>query len=333
MRSELYIEEAFTTLTADAGIKVIPRRSTDRETDGAVILSHGRIKEELYIEARTSLTLLQIPLLMEWKKKHPNLLLVVRRLTPKVKQRLREHHINYLEANGNVYLRTDQLFIYKDDPKAGRVYQEQVKGRAFTKTGLKLVFHFLLHEELVNLTYRQMADITGVSFGNINIIVTDLKEQGFIVPIGKRFYKLDNKAKLLERWIHGFEQKLRPAITMGKFRFLNQQDFYDWKNLPVEPGVQQWGGEAGGHFLTGYLQPEMLTLYTQSGTRDLLKKFRLLPDPEGNVEICQKFWYDEAIPSIHVPALLIYIDLMLKGDRRCIETAQKIWNNELRGKF
>ncbi|MFX8984348.1 hypothetical protein ABTN17_20385, partial [Acinetobacter baumannii] len=74
-------------------------------------------------------------------------------------------------------------------------------GRAFTKTGLKLVFHFLLNEAFINLTYREMAHRTGIGFGNINIIINDLKEQGFLLQVNKQEYKLNNKKELLQRWM------------------------------------------------------------------------------------------------------------------------------------
>ncbi len=54
---------------------------------------------------------------------------------------------------------------------------------------------------------------------------------------------------------------------------------------------------------------------------------------KGNVKAYQKFWmYDEENNNI-VPPLLAYADLINTNDRRCIETAQKIYDGLLQNKL
>lgn len=63
--------------------------------------------------------------------------------------------IAYLETNGNIYYKADQIWLWVDRQKPLTAADTREKtGRAFTKTGLKLVFQFLLDPELLTMTYR-----------------------------------------------------------------------------------------------------------------------------------------------------------------------------------
>ncbi|MEQ9582509.1 MAG: type IV toxin-antitoxin system AbiEi family antitoxin, partial [Arenibacter sp.] len=65
----------------------------------------------------------------------------------------------------------------------------------------------------------------------------------------------------------------------------------------------------------------------------LMKNYRLVPDEGGNVKIYEKFWKDNTEEKEAVHPLLAYADLIMKGDRRCTETAEKIYNEYLQDKF
>lgn len=64
-----------------------------------------------------------------------------------------------------------------------------------------------------------------------------------------------------------------------------------------------------------------------------MKKYRLVPDNNGNVKVFKKFWENDAVNNNVVPPLLVYTDLINQGDRRCTETAQKIYDEYLQDKF
>lgn len=73
----------------------------------------------------------------------------------------------------------------------------------------------------------------------------------------------------------------------------------------------------------GYIAPELFTLYTEATQRDLLTTKKLIPAPDGDIWVYQKFWnaQDE---SHKAPLLIIYADLMGSGDSRCLEAAQRL---------
>ena len=71
--------------------------------------------------------------------------------------------------------------------------------------------------------------------------------------------------------------------------------------------------------------------------RDLPARFlaanRLHADPRGSVEVLKAFWdpaCDANDPEI-VPPLLVYADLLATGDPRNLETARRIYDEQLAG--
>ena len=266
-------------------------------------------------------------------KEEAPFLIVVDRIFPKVKHELRHRGINYMETNGNMFILHDGLYVNIDGKRYPEMHKAGGGNRAFTKTGLKVIYQFLINDEWLNRNYRDIATHTGTGLGNINNIFNGLKQEGYLLQLTKNEYQLENKKGLLEKWIMEYEKRLKPTLAIGSFRFLNADDFYNWKGLPLKSGKTFWGGEPAGELFTNYLRPEELTLYTTEERTDLIKNYRLVPDIQGNVKVYKTFWeYNEVNDNVVHP-LLAYADLITKGDRRCTETAEKIYDEYLQNKF
>jgi len=138
---------------------------------------------------------------------------------------------------------------------------------------------------------------------------------------------------MLTLWIERYEEKLKPDLLVGRFRFLDKNDFINWKDIKFENVETVWGSEPAGALLTKYLNPEILTIYTLETKSELMKNYRLIPDPVGNVKIYQKFWKNNNFENNTVPPLLIYTDLINTGDSRNIETAKIIYNDYIKDKY
>ncbi|WP_460763124.1 type IV toxin-antitoxin system AbiEi family antitoxin [Niabella terrae] len=302
------------------------------EPDGQIILDIADQPVRFYVEIKKELRNHDLQQMTAFNQQYKPFMVVATRLFPKIKEELRLNNIAYLEANGNLFLKNKDTTLWIDTNKPLKTY-EKTGNRAFTKTGLKVMFLFLLDETWINRPYRQIAGHTGTGIGNITNIIKGLKQEGFLLPLAKNEYKLNNKRELLNKWVTAYDLKLKPTIKMGTFRFLKEEDFTNWKNLPIRNGKTWWGGEPAGDLLTFYLRPAELTLYTTETRNDLIKNYRLIPDDTGNVQIYQKFWqYDNGNDNV-VPPLLVYTDLMNKGDRRCTETAQKIYDEFLQSEL
>ena len=116
-------------------------------------------------------------------------------------------------------------------------------------------------------------------------------------------------------------------------RFAEIDNYYNWDTLPVQDveDINLWGGEPAAAVLTGQLQPEKFTIYTNGNWQNIAADLKLIPDENGQIEILQMFWNEEDKyrENYITPALLIYADLMGSGDDRNIETAKLILENEL----
>lgn len=334
MNEQEIIHYALHTLIAEGITPEWNDVPNDGEIDGKLELQfkfHPQVK--FNVEVKKEIRAVHIDQINNIAKKNTPFLLIAERIFPKIKQELKEREINYLETNGNMFLLHKGLYINID----GKRYPEKTSNtsgnRAFTKKGLQVIYQFLIEPEWINKTYREIAEKTGTGLGNINNIFNGLKEEGYLLPLTKNEYQLDKKTKLIEKWVVEYERKLKPKLVVGNFRFLNPEDFYNYKNIPLNQEKTLWGGEPAGDLLTNYLRPEELTLYTTEERTEIIKNYRLIPDINGNVKVYKTFWQTTNQYKNTVHPLLAYADLIAKGDRRCTETAQKIYDEYLQNKF
>jgi len=288
------------------------------ELDGNVILQFKyRPPLRMVIEIKKELRKHQIHQLIQRKKEYGNFLLVAESLLPAVKKQLQKEEISYLEENGNVFILTDGTFILIDTRKPIKNKKDTTK-KAFTKTGLKLVFSFLIDPELINANQRTIAEKSGVSLGTVPTVIKTLKEAGFLIS-HRNNYLWQNREELLTRWINDYENILRPKLFRARYNLRK-----DWQELKLNQGETQWGGEPAGDILTGYLRPEEYIMYSNESPINLMKNYSLKPNSEGELLVYEKFWSGDSGST--VPHLLVYTDLILKQDKRCRETAQKIFD-------
>jgi hypothetical protein len=330
--TELEIVNVALENLAKAGIKGVLKKGAPKELDGEVDLLINDQHCRQFIEVKRELRNHQLPKIQELAKKYKNnFLLIAERIFPKIKEELRTYQIPYIEGNGNIWLKKEKIFIWIDTNKELTAEKEKTN-RAFTKTGLRVIFHFLLDDENVNQTYREMANITHVGLANINYVINGLKEDGYLIRLNKTKYKLIDKKELLEKWMVAYQDRLKPTLFIGRFKFLKDEEFIKWKQLQFKNHNTIWGGEPAGDILTNYLKPGELTIYTEETRAELIKNYRLIPDPKGNIQVYKKFWNINDETNI-APPILAYADLMNTGDPRNIETAQKIYQNALQDKL
>jgi hypothetical protein len=307
-----------------------------KEVDGEVYVTINGDRFRFVVEVKKIVNNAQLPqILIRADRYRPNYILVAEKIATKVKSELRSEQLAYIEANGNIYLNqlgTKRVLIYIDGKKPLPDTGEKLN-RAFTKTGLKVVFYFLLHEEAINKTQREIAEKAGTALGNVSNVLSGLKADGFLVPESRTTFRLINRTELLQKWVISYQKVLKPKIEIGRFNFAKENQQYNWQEIVLNEQQSWWGGEPGANLLTGYLKPEIFTLYSTESKADLIRNYRLRPDPAGKIWVYKKFWEDEEATKVVVPPLLIYADLINTGDKRCIETAQRIFNEFLQDRF
>lgn len=314
------IERALQTLESTTGIK--------GRWSGILTLTVNKEDLTFNTEVKKGLRQHQLDRLFEKARNSQPFIVIVESLSSAVKQKLREEGIGYIDGAGNVYFRDTEKFIWIEGNKAPVREQETQAGRVFGKAGLKVVYTFLEQPQIINAPYREIADLAGVALGTINAVMTGLKSNGYLLQLNKRELALQNKTDLLEKWIDGYRDTLKPTLLLGTY---HAREINGWRNMEL-PKEAVWGGESGAGILTNYLIPQLFTIYTAGATNTLQKILNLIPTTEGNLKIYQKFWKVKptGLPTGVAPYLLTYADLLITEDPRCVETAQLIYDSYLK---
>ena len=235
-------------------------------------------------------------------------------------------NIPYLDGAGNIFINTKGLFIWIDGQKLPRTQLKPQTNRAFTRKGLEAVFYLLQNPGAINAPHRELAALTGTALGNITNVIGGLQEAGFILNLNGKTKMLQHKKELLHRWITGYQETLKPALYLGTYFMFNKTA---WQDLELA-GDSVWGGEPAAEQMTDYLRAEKLTVYTTEEKSLLVRNWKLVPKETGNLKIYQKFWKETGPLA---PPLLVYADLVLTNDPRCLETAQRIYEQHLKDDF
>ncbi len=315
------IHIALENLQKTVGIGYIwhPQNGSDGKLD---ILLNDK-KKTFFVEVKKELRWYQLYQIEEKYSSLDHVLIIAEQIFPKIKEALREKEIAYLETNGNVFLKTDEIYLYVDTHKKYKNLKEGTN-KAFTKTGLKVLFHLLNDKDLVNKTQREIAVETGVALGNIPQIIDGLIKTGYLLPLNKRDYIWKNRKELLARWVDEYAINLRPKLIKNRYSLKT-----DWQKIKLNTKKTVWGGEPAADLLTNHLRPGKFTLYTKELNVHLIKNYKLTPQDDGEVEVLEMFWDNEKTDTKNkkcAPPLLIYADLIITGGKRNLETAKKIYD-------
>lgn len=281
----------------------------------------------LYVEARVEVRPIHLSQFERLKQNLGELLVVSNYISPKAKDLLKEKGINYIDSNGNTFLRVGQTHVYiagipNPSPSAF------IRTRLLGKAGIQVIFWLLQDPSNVNLGYRMLADRAKVALGNLPILFKALQEEGFLVKIDARQWALVNQERLLDHWVREFGRRLKPALFEARFQS-TQQDFrHHWRDLQLQDGAV-WGGEPGADLLADHLLPANFTLYSNAPKQEIMKAYRWVPNPAGNITVYRKFWKDMPLLDEKVHPLLVYADLNDAGEARGLEAAKMIFDQYL----
>ncbi|MCW0482377.1 type IV toxin-antitoxin system AbiEi family antitoxin [Gaoshiqia sediminis] len=289
------------------------------ELDGCLNLKTATRKFTLVVQFKNEIRQHQLHQIIRLNNQYENFILVANRIFPNLKEELRMQEIPYLEANGNLFLKKGDTFLFIDTNEPISVGKEK-GNRAFTKTGLKVLFHLLQNKDDINLPQRELANLTNVGLGNIPQVIEGLKETGYLLRLDDKTYAWENRRELLDRWVTEYKTVLKPKLKKERFGIAG-----NWKDIIFDNGLTVWGGEPAADLLTNYLRPEKYIIYTKENRIELMKNYRLMPKPEGEIEILEMFW-EQPKHQQTAPPILVYAELVLEGGKRNKETAEIIFN-------
>ena len=328
--------------TTGIKIKATPQKKKGGELVDAELTIDGYKKARFNAEIKKWAQQANFGAIVNQVKQMPGKgMLVADYVNPKMADRLRELEIPYIDTVGNVFIDEKPLYIFIKTTKTQANHEgnlkEQTKtkapGRAFNPAGLKVVYEFIKDEKILNAPYREIAVKADVALGTIGCVINDLKQGGYLVEIGQKNRRLKRKRRLLDKWVDGYLEKLRPKLVVGTFRAENPQW---WKNVEkkITTYGAKWGGEVATYAMTGYITPQDVTVYIETGDgATLFKDHRFRKDPNGDIHVYRAFWkQEEAVNELHanlVNPIIAYADLVGTGDVRNLEAAEDLLGEEI----
>jgi len=267
---------------------------------------------------------------LETKTSKP-IIIIAKFIASNIAQEFKEKAINYLDVAGNAFIKRDDLFISVAGQKVQKI-EKTNQTRAFQETGIRLIFSLLSNPNNLQLSYRELAEQTGIAIGSVSNVIKELEDLKFILKTDtKRILK--NKQELLNRWIVSYQDVLRPRLLKRRMRFTDKAKYNNWKTLLQNQNDNAilWGSEPAAALITNYLKPAIFSIYTTKSWQECAKLFEMIPDENGDIEILTTFWNQENEKNKYqtVPPILIYTDLINSSNDRNLETAKIILDNEL----
>lgn len=257
-------------------------------------------------------------------------------VSPGNAQRLREAEVDYVDAAGNLLIhRLGKLHLLKSGARL-RTLAESRPGRLFMPSGLQVLLVLLVEPAAAGMPYRELAVHSGVALGSIAVIMNELKGKGYLAR-GRAGSRLVRRRELLDRWVSGYSEQLRPKLLLGVFVAREKDAGANWQHLrevlrqrQIESAVT---GGLGAYELTHHYRGEDLTAFVSDWPKSVLQQLRWLPSPTGPITLLRQFcpavlWSKGGEQQVAHP-LLVYAELIHSGRERERETARIIYERYL----
>ena len=274
-----------------------------------------------------------------WKSEHDcgTVLIASSHVSESLAIKLRKRHVWFADSAGNAYVEVPgALFVYSVGKKPVAV--RAAKAHWMSEQGAKVLYELLACGPLVEATYRDVEESTGVSLGMISKLVSEWVKDGILERRGRGTYEIVHGARLLDMWVRAYADTLQPKITLGRYRATGRSSFAAMIEVAEEEMDLDHitvGGEYAADLLTGAAKARSMRLYVPEEERGRVQRaFQLAPSPEGNVEMCEAFAGDIGRPAsgtelrVAHPALVV-AELLASNDARLGKTAAEIRRKHL----
>ncbi len=321
-----------------ATIQGEPYFSSEVLADGELIISTSNKTANYVCEIKTEITSDLVDQVGEYfdnlgkrlnGKQRP--LLITRNLSGLVVDQLLKRNIEFIDVDGNIYLNNLDIYVFVRNQT---LKDAKNKSLVITAEALQVIYFILKYP--LHIESEKIAGFYG-NLKTVRSTLEKLQELDYVKTIHKG-YEIIDYVKLLERWEIGYAERLRAELLIGKFKVIGKRNFSE-----IEDEVKQYahkygyqiGGELAASIMTQYLRPVSVALYINQ-ERNYLSylavDLRLKPDPDGNIEIYQKFdnqnfehYHNGELNNLIHP-LLVHAELVRTGDSRLRETAQLVFD-------
>jgi hypothetical protein len=311
-------------------IKALPGVSavTMKNLDGVMEIMVAGKKHRFEVEVKKAAWQIK-PELVDHGRKNPVLWLapvVPRNLAKK----LQAEGTFYADTAGNIHIALPGFYALQetDDAPLVDLSPKRVPGALFNPTTTRVALHLLLQPKLLQTPLRQIAATSGVALRSAQLALDALLSEKCIVDLGNDGLRFHNKERLFRKFVEGYNQKLRPKLVMGLFAPVA---VHEGASLELKGCDACWGGDVGAELLMHSLEPKEFLVYTYKGQNGLVLKNRLRLSPQGSISVYNACWTNQAesLPLV-APAIVVYADLIHAQDPRCDETAERLYQENIR---
>jgi hypothetical protein len=238
--------------------------------------------------------------------------------------------INFVDRAGNCHLDLGGRYVAHIEGRKLRQSSDAPGG--IRAPGFRLVFALLVEPDLANAPFREMARTAGVSLGTASNVLRRLEHDRIVVRT-KSKRQIVRREDLVERWIAGYAETLRPQLFVGRFQTPDKDPLGLEDRVAGILGQEApwaWGGAAAAYRLTKHYRSDETVLHVLAAAGDLPKRLKALPHREGRLIVLGvpgPLAFRGKAPHTAHP-LLVYTELLLTGSDRAREAA-----SELRERF
>ncbi len=251
--------------------------------------------------------------------------------------KLRKRRIWFADAAGNAYVEVPgALFLYSVGKRPAP--PRAAKAHWMSEQGAKVLYELLACGPLVEATYRDVEESTGVSLGMISKLVSGWVKDGILERRGRGTYEIVHGARLLDMWVRAYADTLQPKVTLGRYRPVGRSNFaamIETAEEEMDLDRVTLGGEYAADLLVGSDRARSLRLYVPEDERGRIQRaFQLSPAAEGNVEMCEAFAGDIGRPTVGLEPrvahpVLVVAELLAPDDARLGKIAAEIRRRHL----
>ncbi len=237
---------------------------------------------------------------------------------------LKEAGLNFMDAVGNCWitLGTDHVAEI-----VGRTQDTAPQERALRAPAYQALFALLARRDGLRAPIRALAAAAGVSKSVVARLLSRLEAEGFVGRSGGHRHLLHRKV-LIDRWVAGYADVLRPSLLVGRFEAPERDPAVLEERIERTLGERiqwAWSGGPAGFRLVKHYRGETLTLMAEQPS-GLSRELRLLPSRSGRLSILRSagpLTFEGLMPRTVHP-LLVYAELLALPHERSGEAALEL---------
>lgn len=176
----------------------------------------------------------------------------------------------FIDTAGNMYVHGRGVYLWSSGNT--RTAKNGRTARVFQTAGLKLIWAVLNKPFLLNATVREIATEARIAHGQISEQLKGLEELGFVRSIRKGRRALAQAPSLLERWVQGYAERLRPKLLIGEYRLTGELADLParLRQWPMGPGLFIGGELAAAMRHPLLISPGTATIHSSAGNVEWL---------------------------------------------------------------